>query len=205
MAYNQFKFPSVLSAFGLTLQTSPLFSDLQAETISSEVLAKFERGFSLAQAIDTEKARSEWIIAPILLEVLSTSPKPFGLFSGVELKAESDARLNGVCDFLLTRDINQMVPRAPFVTIVEAKNDNVRNGLGQCIAEMVAAQWNNEQAQVIVPVFGITTTGSLWQFLRLDGTTVTIDAREYTLGDLGLIFAFIHRFVLEAQTSRPGV
>lgn len=202
MAYNQFKFPSVLTTLGLTMQTAPLFSDLQEITVSPDVLAKFELGFNLAQAIDTEKARSEWIIAPVLLEAFRTSPKPFGLFSGVELKAGKDARLNGVCDFLLTRDVNQMIPRAPFVSIVEAKNDNVRTGLGQCIAELVAAQWNNEQEQVSVPVFGITTTGSLWQFLRLDGTTITIEAREYTLADLGKIFAFIHRFVVEANAVK---
>ena len=54
--------------------------------------------------------------------------------------------LNGVCDFILTKSPLQHVLTAPFVTIIEAKNDNLRNGLGQCIASMVAAQLLNQAA-----------------------------------------------------------
>jgi hypothetical protein len=140
MAYNQFKYPSVLSQLGLTLRESVLFPDLQSVPASPNFLERFDTGVKLAQSIDTEKARSEWIIAPALLEARVTSPVPFGLFSGVELSAGKDARLNGMCDFLLTREPLQTVVRSPFVAVVEAKNDNVRTGLGQCIAEMVAAQ-----------------------------------------------------------------
>jgi hypothetical protein len=42
----------------------------------------------------------------------------------------------------------------------------------------------------------------LWQFLRLDGVVVTLETREYTLGELGIILAFIHRFVAEANATK---
>ena len=48
----------------------------------------------------------------------------------------------------------------PVVAIVEAKNDNVRNGLGQCIAAMVAARdFNLKTLTSVVAVHGVVTTG----------------------------------------------
>ena len=65
---------------------------------------------------------------------------------------------------------------APVITIVEAKNESIRSGLGQCIAEMVAAQLFNEQKGQLIPtIYGAVTTGSLWRFLTLEGTIAHID------------------------------
>ena len=40
-----------------------------------------------------------------------------------------------------------MVLTAPLIAIVEAKNDNIHNGLGQCIAAMFAAWEFNQQGE----------------------------------------------------------
>ena len=101
------------------------------------------RGANLAGAINTEKARSEFVIAPVLFELRRLFPGRFGLFSGVELNADPERGLNGVCDFVISKSPLQHVLTAPLITIVEAKNDNLRNGLGQCIAAMYAAQLVN--------------------------------------------------------------
>src|SRR5207248_3185303 len=91
-----------------------------------------------------------------------------GLFSGVEFDVDASRGLNGICDFILTRSPKQFILSAPLVTIVEAKNDNLRNGLGQCIAATYAAQLFNQQSSAAVPaVFGVVTTGSAWKVLRL--------------------------------------
>jgi len=84
----------------------------------------------LALAIDTEKARSEFIIAPILIELRSILADGFGLFSGVEFDVDASRGLNGFCDFIPTRSRIQSVITAPVLAIAEAKNDNLRNGLG---------------------------------------------------------------------------
>jgi len=39
----------------------------------------------------------------------------------------------------------QLFISTPILAIVEAKNENLKGGLGQCIAEMVAAQLFNQQ------------------------------------------------------------
>ena len=63
---------------------------------------------------------------------------------------------------------------------MEAKNDNLRSGLGQCIASMYAAQLFNQQSSTpIDAVFGVITTGSAWKFLRLQQAVVTLDLKEY--------------------------
>ncbi|KAM3095774.1 hypothetical protein ACKFKG_13005 [Phormidesmis sp. 146-35] len=93
----------------------------------------------LAATISTEKARSELIITPILLEVRGMFLGSVGYFSGTTFNVDEAKSLTGVCDFLLTASANQVVIDAPVVVIVEAKDNDIRSGLGQCAAEMVAA------------------------------------------------------------------
>jgi hypothetical protein len=195
MAFNDFNYPTVLSDFGLALTEAALYPNIAPDALPGSFSGRFSAGAALGQAVNTEKARSEFIIAPVLLELRLTAKRPFGLFSGVELKADPKVGLTGVCDFLLTRQPLQTVVSAPLVAVVEAKNDNLRNGLGQCIAELVAAQMINRHEGGDGAVFGVVTTGTLWQFLRLDGNTVTLEPREYTLSDLGTVLAILRRIV----------
>lgn len=68
------------------------------------------------------------------------------------------------------------------MTLVEAKNQNINSGLGQCGAEMVAAQiYNNTNNQSIKSIYGCVTTGSIWRFMRLENQTLYIDKVEILL------------------------
>ena len=87
-------------------------------------------GTDLALAINTEKARSEFIIAPLLMELRRSLGGTFGLFSGIEFDVDASRGLNGFCDFILTKWPRQLVLTAPLVMIVEAKNDNLRSRHG---------------------------------------------------------------------------
>jgi hypothetical protein len=76
--------------------------------------------------------------------------------------------------------------------VTEAKNDNLRTGLGQCIALMVAAQEYNQRAGTPFPaVYGVVTTGSAWKFLKLHQSEVTMDVHEYYIVDLGRIMGIL--------------
>ncbi len=82
---------------------------------------------------------------------------------------------------------------APVVAIVEAKNESISGGLGQCVAEMVGARIFNEREQTRVDtVYGAVTTGTNWKFLSLTGTGLTIDLTEYLIDRpeklLGILF-----------------
>jgi len=94
----------------------------------------------LALAFSTEKARSEMIIALILLEVRRQRKGEVSLFSGADFNVDPERGLVGFCDYLLSLSREQLSVEAPVVAVVEAKNENLRLGTPQCIAEMVAAR-----------------------------------------------------------------
>ena len=197
MAFGDFTFPQVLHDLGLTAGDADLFSQVPPYAPRPEFLATLADGAAVALAINTEKGRSEFIIAPILLELRRLLGGAVGLFSGNEFDVDSTRGLNGVCDFILTRGPTQIVLTAPVVTIVEAKNDNLRNGLGQCIAAMFAAAlFNQQEGSQSREVFGVVTTGSAWKFLRLEGSIITVDWKEYYVDDPGK-FLGILKNVLE--------
>ena len=154
---------------------------------------------NLALAVNTEKAKSEFIIAPLLLELRRSLGDRFALFSGVELAVDPGRGLNGVCDFIITKSARQFILSAPLIAIVEAKNDNLRSGLGQCIAAMCAAQIFNQQSSAsIEAVFGAVTTGSAWRFLRLQQAVVTLDVKEYYIDNPGKILGILTHIVQNA-------
>src|SRR5947207_7319576 len=168
MSFQQFSFPQVQQDLGLTLHDADLFSAAPPLPVRPEFAAFLQDGVALAVANSTEKAKSEFIIAPVLLELRRALGRSFSLFSGLEWEVDSSRGLNGYCDFILTHGESQYVLSAPFVAIAEAKNDLIRTGLGQCIAAMYAAQLVNQQSQVPIPkVFGVVSTGSAWKFLQL--------------------------------------
>jgi hypothetical protein len=146
----------------------------------------------LALAISTEKARSELIIAPVLLEARRQAGRRVSLFSGSDFTVDPEQGLNGLCDFLLSLSPEQLTIEAPAVIVVEAKNENMKAGIGQCIAEMLAARLFNERKEQSLPaIHGAVTTGNIWKFLRLTGDTVAIDLVEYHINDVGRIVGIL--------------
>jgi hypothetical protein len=136
----------------------------------------------LAIAMGSEKARSELIISPILCEVRKQLNRQISFFSGEEFNVDESIGLNGVCDFLISRSTEQLFVESPVVAIVEAKKDDLKSGLGQCIAEMVAAQrFNLHRENAIDIVYGCVTSGNRWIFLQLKDQTLTIDLEEYVV------------------------
>lgn len=75
--------------------------------------------------------------------------------------------------------------------MVEAKKEDINGGLGQCIAEMVAAQIFNKKHGDERTVYGTVTTGTNWVFLKLDGQTVAIDLAEYSINNPAKILGIL--------------
>ena len=74
-------------------------------------------------------------------------------------------------------------------------------GIPQCLAEMVAARRFNECAGTpLGAVYGIVTTGILWRFLKLEGTTARVDAEEYPIQGARKIFGILTAIALGEGT-----
>jgi hypothetical protein len=200
MAYSDFTLTKVKAQFGLTTEEkSGLFAG--ATPMEPSPLLRELLGYQvpLALAMNTEKSRSELMIAPILVEVKRHFEACSSLFSGVDFTVDPSQGLVGICDFVLSASAEQLALTAPVVTVVEAKRENLNGGLGQCIAEMVAAQIFNQRdcssdsgtGQSIDTIYGAVTTGNLWKFLSLQDRVVQIDLTEYTIPQIDQILGIL--------------
>lgn len=183
MAYSNFTLRKIKQKFNLILQEQESFlPEVAAIKPSDYLIETLQRNLTLAIAIGTEKARSELLISPVLVEVREILDRRISIFSGVEFTVDESLGLNGICDFLISRSSEQLLVESPVITIVEAKKEDLNSGMGQCIAEMIAAQKFNETNEVKIDhIYGIVTTGSIWRFLQLSGQTVCIDLMDYAM------------------------
>ena len=146
--------------------------------------------------LNTEKARSELLIAPLLFAIKYRYADRISIFSGIEFSVEPAIGLNGRCDYILARNPQQLELTAPACVLVEAKREDIIAGIPQCIAEMVAAQRFNRANGTDDPVFGAVATGILWRFMRLDGATASVDSIEYPIINPKPIFSILTAMAL---------
>lgn len=193
MPYSQFTLSKVKEDFQLTTVEGTRFLPTSIEPIApSSRLTVILEELPWAVAVDTEKARSEVIINPVLLEVRRLLNSEISVFSGEEFNVDFKSGLNGVCDFLISRSPEQLTVEAPAIVIVEAKKSDIKSGIGQCIAEMVAAQkFNSAKNKSISTIYGCISSGTQWRFLMLQGQTVTIDLTDYPLPPVEQILGFL--------------
>jgi hypothetical protein len=184
MAYSDFTLRRVKEEFDLVLVEGSRFMPKIAPIAPTNpyLADMLHESLPLAIAMGSEKARSELLISPVLFELRRILDRKISFFSGEDFTVDPTCGLSGTCDFLLSRSSEQLMIESPAVVIVEAKKDNIKGGFGQCIAEMIAAQRFNDNAKTPVnTVYGTVTTGNIWTFLKIEGTTVTIDLTDYPL------------------------
>lgn len=197
MAFTDFAYPDVLGQFGLTFDNADdLFAGVPPVPPSSPLRLWLPISVPLGTTLNTEKARSEWMVAPVLADFWSRYHGRIGLYSGATFNADPEAGLNGVCDYLVSRFPQQFVVTPPILVAVEAKNESIPGGLGQCVAAMVGAQrYNRGHGGPADPIYGCVTTGTAWRFLRLSGTILTIGLREYTIAEVDVLLGILVHIV----------
>lgn len=203
MAYSDFTLTDAKEKLGLTLMEKvSLFSETVNLEYSDHLKETLKYNVPLATSINTEKARSELIVTPVLVEVIKAMNQEVSLFSGIEFNIDKSRGLNGVCDYIISLSPEQLFLDAPIITIVEAKNDNLKAGLGQCISEMLAAKiFNENKCFKIETTFGAVTTGSLWNFLKLTQKTVWIDNDEYHISNVAKILGILVSILKSNQSA----
>jgi hypothetical protein len=192
MAFSNVKLNDVKEKYGLI----EIKQDIFLKVVAVEPSVWLAESLSVANdlPLNSEKAKSEFIVAPILAEVWKKSNKSFTIFSGVTLDVSLD--LKGECDFILTQSPQSSEIEAPIFTLIEAKDDNIRLGIGQCVLQMYAAQKFNEIKKKNIPViYGCVTTGEDWQFLKLEGNIITFDSKRYYLNEVNVILGVFKTIV----------
>ncbi|KYC40578.1 hypothetical protein WA1_26020 [Scytonema hofmannii PCC 7110] len=194
MPYSQFTtITKVKEAFDLsTVEGVRFLPETAAITPSNTLKDYLEETLPIATATGSEKARSELIITPVLVEVRRILNRKVSLFSGEDFTVDESLGLNGRCDFLISRSPEMLEIEAPVIIIVEAKQADLKTGIGQCVAQMIAAQkFNQAKGKSISIIYGSVSNGVQWQFLKLEQQTVTIDLTIYPLPSVEQILSFL--------------
>ena len=138
------------------------------------------------------------IISPVLVELREHFDRKISLFSGVDFNVDAENGLTGVCDFLISLSPRQSYIEAPVIVLVEAKNLDLKLGIGQCVAEMLAAQrFNVERGNNISCIYGASTTGTNWLFFKLEGKCLHIDMATYQIAQCDRILSILASMVAQ--------
>jgi len=186
MAYSDFGLSEVREKLSLNLVNHRLFENSLPIQPSKWLTETLNLSLDFALKSGSEKARSEFIVAPILLEMERINDCKFAIYSGKNLDADKERGLTGECDFILSKGAISYTLETPIFALVEAKKNDVESGLGQCIAQMYGAQLVNlkNHQQQIDTIYGCVTTGERWQFLKLVDQVVSIDSDRYYINEV---------------------
>jgi hypothetical protein len=202
MAYSDFSLEKVKKDFQLIERHSSLLGDSQSIEPSEWLIETLKISLRLTRSSSSEKARSEFIVAPILLEMERRNYEEFSIFSGERLDVDEERGLKGECDFILSKGPISSTIQAPIFSMVEAKKNDIKEGLGQCIAQMIGAQlFNQKENNDIEVIYGCVTTGEDWQFLRLEGQTIDMDENRYYINELGRLLWIFQSIIDTYKTN----
>lgn len=182
MAYTDFTLSDLDEKFGIKNERKQL--QFFAKPVIPTERLQIELEESTEMPIKSEKARSEWIVVPILKELRTRNSKFFTIYSGDMLVGDKEAGLQGECDFILSKDTKSYEISIPIFQIVEAKRNDLDEGIKQCCAQLVGARKYNEKKGITTEkLYGCTTTGDVWQFIEYSDK-LYIDDKKYYLGEI---------------------
>jgi hypothetical protein len=198
MAYSNFNnLKKVETLLGLKIQRGYFsFNEIVPLEPSDWLLESIRR--AKRQGYFSDKERSERIVWPILSELSNLNDLGLTIYSGHELNVDKALGLNGECDFLLTlgRKVIQMV-QSPIFSVVEAKRQDLAWGTAQCAAQMVGiSKFNEAEGKKLPYLYGATTDGVKWNFLKLENNVLTVDQTDVLFGDIPKLLGIL-QFLLD--------
>lgn len=155
--------------YGFNTETLNLPKSIREVENLSELNSRLTDAFSRV-ALESEMARRETLIAPILLEAARNAEAKVR----IEFPLNVSRQLKGSLDYLLHTKTDFLV--------VEAKNEDLYRGFKQLAVELIALkEWLNDAE--INFLYGAVSTGNTWQFGKLDVKNKQIiqDLNIYTI------------------------
>ena len=201
MSYSNFTLLQVRQKLGISHKLTAIFPKIEPINPSPHLQQDVEEGISYP--LSTEKARSEYIVTPILREVKRNDMNFVTIFSGYALNIDYEKGLNGNCDFILSARTDIADLSAPICCIVEAKKGVIEDAYGQCAAEMYASVlFNTIDGNEMNVIYGVVTNAIEWQFMCLDFAQkiVFIDVIKYKISELATILG-VFRYILHSYKA----
>jgi hypothetical protein len=190
-SYSKFTLDDI-TELGIEVIENELFKDIEILSIEPTPFLKTLLEKNLKKKLRTEKAKSERIISPILWELEDRNLDRFACYSGYPLNVDAKLGLTGFCDFIFSAKTDSLVIEAPVFCVIEAKNDNLDDGIAQCVAEMYAAAlFNQKKKQTKRVIYGVVTFGFEWKFICLENLKATADNKIYYLNQLPQIIGIM--------------
>jgi hypothetical protein len=197
MAFSDYKnLAQVQEEFQIKYQEQNFVSEFRLD-ISSTFISELDFNLNTMDAFSSEAARCELVIFPVLREVYKSYHHKTALW--VQKTFGFDAKLSGTSDYLLSQksELGKTILGFPLLMLIEAKRNDFEQGWGQCLAELVAADYLNQHQRA---VYGIVSDGKLWEFGRLQDNIFTKNITSYTITSLNELFYGInHLFSLATQ------
>lgn len=206
MAYSDFTLDRLIREFGVKVRGErSLFPATAPIEPSAWLVESLQRANNVG--FGSEKSRSERLVSPVLVELSSLNEDAFAILSGANLDVDASRGLNGECDFILSFTRLQDLVQAPVFCITEAKKQDIEMGTAQCAAQLLGAAQLNREAQKSIPtLYGCSTTGVEWRFLRFEDNTFIIDETRYLINEPAKLLGVLQQVVdwqLFAQLSTP--
>ncbi|MBY0232657.1 MAG: hypothetical protein K2W96_25535, partial [Gemmataceae bacterium] len=113
MAYSEFTIDRLQDEFGLAIDRADLHASVLEADLPAGLQERIARYLPLVLELGNEKARSELLIAPVLVEFKLLHQDRVSFFTGATFDVDEAAGLNGTCDYLFTRNPVQLLITAP--------------------------------------------------------------------------------------------
>lgn len=160
--------------------------------ILTEILSRFE--FFDLQSSESAKTL---LIDALFVEIIPRHKK---------LKVWKEATLNtdtttGVADYVIAPKRAYLA--TPLLCVAEAKKDDFAKGRIQCLAELAACRWSNQQRGLEIDVYGIVSNGQAWQFYKLALTEEIFETDLYGLEDLPGVLGALDHVCAECANNVP--
>lgn len=194
MSYKKFTLELLKEKFGLENSQQNLFDNIVP--IKGSVWLTETLTMGRKNPIRSEKAKSELIVTPILLELKNINNDYFTIYSGDTLEADKNLGLTGECDFILSKNTQSFTISYPIFALIEAKRNDFDLGIDQCAAQMYGAYlYNKKFNQAIPALYGCVTSADEWLFLKLENNTFYIDKEKYFIKEIEVILGILQFIV----------
>ncbi|WP_413164228.1 hypothetical protein ACL6C3_00165 [Capilliphycus salinus ALCB114379] len=198
MAFSDYKTISQVQAeYQIRYQESN-FVGIEPYEPSPAFIEAFEFNQRNLDIFSSEAARCEIIIFPTLREMYKNYYQKTSFW--IQKPIAFDETLQGTPDYIVSKNsaLGKTMLEYPLVIVVEAKKNDFEQGWGQCLAELVAVEFLNNNPEK--PVYGIVTDGKLWEFGRLIGKDFTLNIESLTINELPKLFGAL-KFIFDEATK----